>query len=202
MTSSYRFKAHQHALRAARAVTGCAHRVHHASLVCVLATSLACSSQSTRPSPDVSTDGVSPETSAPDASTPVANDVTAGEEPASCVGDDGLTDWRCCVENRLDAAGCDICEVRFPSVEQAQGCLTCGAFDEDDLQCCQAVTSLMTELDMIDVNDMSDPLGCAPWGPPAPPAYTRHRPSLYHAGVLRSCPTHHRRERRRGHAFT
>lgn len=184
---------HRHALRAALAVTGCARRpLIHTALVCALATSPLACAQTSEPKPDPAPTSSTPAADS-EKSTPVVNDETTTSPRADCVDDTGQTSWECCVENRLDADGCDICEERFGSSDRPDACLSCGYFDRDVGMCCPDVINMMEE---VGLSNEGDPLGCAPWGPPAPPAYS--------ARTLNNdsppCPSHFRRERRSSHA--
>lgn len=185
---------HRHALRAALAVTGRARRpLIHTAIVCALATSPLACAQPNDPKPDSVPTSSTTSTETSGTPTSVVNDETATNPRADCVDDEGQTSWECCVENRLDADGCDICEERFVSSDKPIACLSCGYFGRD--MCCPDVQDMMEE---VGLSNEGDPLGCAPWGPPAPPVYSAR--TLNDDSSARPCPSHFRRERRRTHA--
>lgn len=189
--SSPRPPSHRHALRAALAVTGRARRTFSATMLCAVALHSASCTTSTDKPDEQSPTNVAQTRPAP----PVANDVTSNGDRASCVDDSGQTSWSCCVDNRLEADGCEVCEDRFPDGRTPFACLSCGAFlpEPDPARtCCVEVPAMMDELGM---SSEDDPLGCSPWGPSAPPFY-RGLVTLKDAPRPLPCPQHFRRERR------
>ncbi len=111
-------------------------------------------------------DASSFEDASPDMFVADAGSGTDMQPVANCVDDRGQTDWRCCETHALEATGCELCEERFPLDDEPRACLNC-AFDGE---CCVAIEPLIDP-----PADQFDPLGCAPWGPPAPPEYTGFR---------------------------
>lgn len=163
---THRKDAHRHALRAAAAVTGRGRALGVPALTgLLLAQSLGCSATPTKtddaqPAPEVTAPSEQP---APVEAVEVDN---AGAQ--DCVVGDGLVDWKCCQEAEFEPSTCQFCEA---SMDEGLQCLRCDrlageGFGEDYMACCDVVRSRYD-----DYRDQSV-AGCAPWGPPAPVAYS------------------------------
>lgn len=166
---NHRKDAHQHALRAAAAVTGRGRTLGVPALTGILlAHSLGCSTTPT------TLEEVQPtsEVTAPSQDEALTSiEVTEADKAGAldcAVGDEGLVDWKCCQETEFEPSACQYCAA---SMDEGMLCLRCDqlageGFGEDYMACCADVRARFDDL-----RDQSV-AGCSPWGPPAPVAYS------------------------------
>lgn len=133
--------------------------------------------------PDMAASGLSaadmyePDPGVPDASPDQDASMAAADMPPDmqapdltdvedCVDAEGQTDWVCCERTALAGNGCELCSNVFGS-EEPVACLSCYLAQDQWFECCERLEPLLD-----DEIAGFDPLGCTPWGPPAPPSYS------------------------------
>lgn len=165
---------HAHALRAAAAVTGRARTLGRPALCVAIAAQLTACSGAPLEEQNTSWALQEGQTAASVADQGVdqgrgADMGQPDQSAASCVGDDGTTDWACCARTDRKAAGCAVCKDPYPNeAPTSPACLSCWPLiqsGDDYGKCCQAFSSSF---------ELQQSVGCAPWGPPAPGRWRGH----------------------------
>ena len=159
-----------HALRAAAAVTGRARTLGRPALCVAIAAQLTACSGAPLEEDARRWELQEGQTAASGADQGQGADMSAPDQrAASCVGDDGATDWSCCARTDREAAGCALCQDPYPhEAPTSPACLSCWPLIQQGDQyakCCQAFSSDF---------ELQQAVGCAPWGPPAPGRFRGH----------------------------